>query len=182
MMTGMMMMITGQQPTKQTKNTQTRKETNKQASNHNSRTPRNPPGSWLKAPLCGNCVEIIIPTHHEIPRQLVESSAVWKTVWKVEFQNTTKSPRELVEAPLCGKRCGNHISKTPQHPTGNWLKAPLRWNTMEITIPKHHKIPQGIGWKLRCVGNYLEITTPKHHNIPQEIGWKLRCVETVWKS
>ena len=27
-------------------------------------------------------MEIIIPTHHEIPRELVESSAVWKTVWK----------------------------------------------------------------------------------------------------
>ena len=51
-------MMAGQQPTKQTNNTQTRKETNKQASNHNSRTPRTP------------------------PRELVESSAVWKTVWK----------------------------------------------------------------------------------------------------
>ena len=104
---------TTNQTNKQYANTQRHK---KQASNHNSRTPRNPPGSWLKAPLCGNRVEIIIPTHHEIPRQLVENSAVWKTVWKVEFQNTTKFIRELVEAPLCGKLCGNHNSQTPRNP------------------------------------------------------------------
>ena len=114
---------TTKQTNKQYANTKRNKQTSKQSHLPNT---TNPPGNWLKAPLCGNCVEIIIPTHHEIPRELVESSAVWKTVWKVEFQNTTKSPRELVEAPLCGKRCGNHISKTPQHPTGNWLKAPLR--------------------------------------------------------
>ena len=67
------------QTNKQYANTQRNKQTSKQSHLPNT---TNPPGNWLKAPLCGNCVEIIIPTHHEIPRELVESSAVWKTVWK----------------------------------------------------------------------------------------------------
>ena len=32
---------------------------------------------------------------------------------------------QVRSAPLCGKLIGNHNSKTPQIPLGNWLKAPL---------------------------------------------------------
>ncbi len=54
-------------------------------------------------------------------RELVESSAVWKTVWKSEFHNTTQSPRELVES------------------------SAVNGNGVEIILPKRHKLPQGIG-------------------------------------
>ena len=36
-------------------------------------------------------------------REWVEHSDVWKTVWKSEIQNTTKSPGELVESSAVWK-------------------------------------------------------------------------------
>ena len=49
--------------------------------------------------LCGKrCGNHNSKTPQTSPREWVESSAVWKTVWKSEFQNTTKSIRELVES------------------------------------------------------------------------------------
>ena len=72
-------------------------------------------------------------------RELVESSAVWKTVWKSEFHNTTKFLRELVES------------------------SAVNGNGVEILVPEHHKIPQGIRCKLRCVENCVGIIIPKLH-------------------
>ena len=89
--------------------------------NHNSKTPQNPTGNWLKAPLCG----------------------------KLSGNHNSKTPQHpsgnWLEAPLCGKRCGNHNSKTPQPP----LTPPrelveisaVNGNGVEIIIPKHHEIP-----------------------------------------
>ena len=72
-------------------------------------------------------------------RELVENSAVWKTVWKSEFHNTTNFPRELVES------------------------SAVNGNGVEILVPEHHKIPQGIRCKLRCLENCVGIIIPKHH-------------------
>ena len=89
----MMMMMTGQQPTKQTNNTQTRKETkNKQA----IITPEHhePPRELVESSVCGNCLEIIIPKHHETPKR--------------QKTKSTRTPKRLQDHRKRAKHSNRH--------------------------------------------------------------------------
>ena len=79
-------------------------------------------------------MEIIIPKHYKIPREFVERSAVIGNGVEIIIPN-------------------------PHNPPGNWLKAPLRmetvWNSwfqnttksprgkQKLCPPKHNKHPEG---------------------------------------
>ena len=71
-----------------------------------------------------NGLEIIIQEHHKIQRELVESSAVWKTVWK-QNSKTPQNPRECVESSTVWKTVWKSEFQSTTKSRGNWLKAPL---------------------------------------------------------
>ena len=48
-----------------------------------------------------------------------------------------------LQASACGKRCGIQTSKTPQNPAGNWLKAPLCGKRSGNQNPKAPQNPPG---------------------------------------
>ena len=128
------------------------------------KTPQNPPGNWLETPRSGklygnhNSKNIFVTEKLETainrrasstlrlpPPSFISPSSHSPLIPFPASQNTTKSPRELVESSAVWKLCGNQNSKTPEYLSMNWLKAPRCGKRNEIAIPKHHKIPQGIG-------------------------------------
>ena len=63
-------------------------------------------------------------------RALVESSAVWKTVWTSEFQNTTKSPREFVESSAVWKTVWKSESQNTTKSPRELVESSAVWKTV----------------------------------------------------
>ena len=104
--------------------------------NHNSKTPQNPPGNWLKAPLCGKRSGNQNSKIQQNPRGNWLQAPMWmETVWKSqfqtttksqnpiptpEFQNTTISPQELFESSVAIPKQSNGQLDDPSRGSDTW--------------------------------------------------------------
>ena len=109
-------------PWPQNANTQRNKK--KQASIHKSRTPRSHAWELVEGSVCRNCLEIIIPKHHETPkRQKTQSTRIPKRLQdhrkRAKHSNShdhTQSTKDYVQSstPICTTMHKLRMIRPPQ--------------------------------------------------------------------